>query len=382
MIQELKLKNFNKHRALHLCFSPHLNVLVGHTDAGKSACLRALSWVARHETLSQGTITHGETSLRVGIKTDKGTVVRFKDSSGYGYKAGGETFLACAQKQPKEVADILNLADINFQGQHDAPFMLSLTPGKLAEAINDIVDLAAIDMCQTWLKSQREKSRTLVESGAMRVAAHQATLESLAWVNAADEAACALEAQAIRHKRLVQDQAALAELIQKSQELEALILTNLDLEAKLTSYCSQAAMVQGTIHRTKTRKQALGSVVADLQAFTLLPSLEAAKAILVRLVPSQQAIAAGKQKAKDIGALVSGLQGAKKEFLKLSALAKALKCIIANEQQLKSTKARAAGVGALVAEHREIEHEIPKLIQEQKNIEEQMGVCPACGRAL
>ena len=45
MIQSLALKNFQSHKDTLIKFDPGVNVIVGSTDSGKSAIIRALRWL-------------------------------------------------------------------------------------------------------------------------------------------------------------------------------------------------------------------------------------------------------------------------------------------------------------------------------------------------
>jgi hypothetical protein len=116
-----------------------------------------------HEAAS-GLVTHGETSLQVGVLCEDGGVFRFKNPKEYGYKVGQEKFVACGKQAPKAVTDRLKLTDVNFQSQMDSVFLLALTGGQLAREINKIVALDDIDKSISWLRTQSAKLGTLIDS--------------------------------------------------------------------------------------------------------------------------------------------------------------------------------------------------------------------------
>lgn len=182
MLTELQLTNFQIHRDRRLTFVPNVNVVTGRSNAGKSSIFRAIRWLVEHKPIS-GLQTFGEDHTEVTIASDRGEVTRFKHpSEGYGYKAGGLTFVACATKQPSEVQATLGLSEINLQGQHDAPFLLTLSPGQMAKELNRIVDLSIIDKANAMMATNA--TRTKAELSAMETIAEkqQIELDQIAWV--------------------------------------------------------------------------------------------------------------------------------------------------------------------------------------------------------
>lgn len=381
MITDIKIQNHEAHKAFHASIPPGLTVIVGKTDSGKSSILRALSWVIRHESLGSR-ITHGETTLRVGIKTDLGSVVRFRAAEGYGYKAGGQTFLACAQNQPKEVADILQLSDINIQLQHDAPFLLGLTPGKLAEAINSVVDLSSIDKCSTWLKSQRTKTNALLESAESKKKALRTQVEELFWVNQAKEDMEALKTLEAKFEATRDNLRDLDVLVGGTQAHRLSITQLSPLSQALQEYETQAAITQGGLYRTEARKQGLRSVVDALGECSRLPELEAIQSVLVGLVGVDGSLGKALKAYKALYSLTSGLRGIPEKISQLSSLEAGIRCIVTAQANAEALSQKHRSLKTLVFNTKEVQHEIPQLIQEKESIEQKMGVCSECGRPL
>ncbi len=159
-------------------------MIVGPSDRGKSAVFRALRWLALHGTTT-GLTTHGETSMRVGVLAGDEPVIRFKQAKKQGYLIGETEYVAVGTLQPTEVAQRLQLSEINFQGQHDAPFLLGMTPGQIAKEINKIVDLSAIDEIQTKAKSKTSQVKTVVAELEPQVKQAKEEAEALKWVEQA-----------------------------------------------------------------------------------------------------------------------------------------------------------------------------------------------------
>ena len=48
-VRRITLENFQSHKHTEMEFGPELNVIVGPSDSGKSAIIRALKWVMYNE---------------------------------------------------------------------------------------------------------------------------------------------------------------------------------------------------------------------------------------------------------------------------------------------------------------------------------------------
>jgi exonuclease SbcC len=221
MIQAIQLNNFQKHKDLRLNLEPGLNIISGPSDAGKSAVIRALRYVALHEVLPKSFTTHGETHTGVSVLVSGTRVTRFRNSKESGYLHGGDTYVAVKNEQPDEVRRTTNLSDINFQSQHDSPFLLGLSPGQVAREINKVVDLQAIDMCQSWFGTEMRRSRTLLESSEQEVAGHTAQLEELSWVPEASSEWVDVKASGERLEALSEPVTRLSDLLSKCRTLDA-----------------------------------------------------------------------------------------------------------------------------------------------------------------
>lgn len=195
MLTELRLKNFQKHHDIRVAFNPGITVLVGPSDAGKSAIIRAIRWLAEHRPIT-GFQTHGTEDTRVGIKTDEGMVIRFKDKKEYGYAINGKKFLATGSVQPVGVKQVLGFEPINFQSQHDPIFLLSLTPGQMARELNRIVALDAIDKAITDINSRISKKNTETGVHESAIQGWEEQLEQISWVDSAKEKLDEIDAKA------------------------------------------------------------------------------------------------------------------------------------------------------------------------------------------
>ena len=187
MIESVLLKNFQRHEKLRVDFDPHLTVLTGPTDAGKSSVLRAVKWVCANRPggnsfarLESG----GAVSVR--LKVDGATLRRSRDGGRNLYELGGEEYRAFGAGVPEPVAALLNVSELNFQGQHDAAFFFSLPPGEVAKRLNAVVDLELIDVTLANVASEVRRARSAEDLTSSRLEDCTRKRDELTWVKDAD----------------------------------------------------------------------------------------------------------------------------------------------------------------------------------------------------
>ena len=151
MIKSIHLKNWQSWESETIDFSDGLNVLLGISDSGKSALIRAIQWVVlcKNPGSANSFIRDGETSCMVGIDFDGFTVTRFGGSDRryvlYKSTDDWQEFKAFKTSVPEPIQEAINMDFINFQSQHDTSFLFSSTSGEVAKLLNEIVDLDVID---------------------------------------------------------------------------------------------------------------------------------------------------------------------------------------------------------------------------------------------
>lgn len=144
MIKSLSIQNYQSHKDTHLEFNKGVNIIIGASDSGKSAILRALRWLAWNRPSGDAMRSHWGGKTRVELFTDNVHLVRSKDKEEE-YILGDTHFKAFRTEVPKEIQDVLNITEVNLQRQLDAPFLLSNTPGEVASYFNRIARLDKID---------------------------------------------------------------------------------------------------------------------------------------------------------------------------------------------------------------------------------------------
>jgi exonuclease SbcC len=144
MIKEISIKNYQSHKDSILSLHEGVNFILGTSDSGKSAIIRAIKWVKDNRPSGEEFRSNWGGKTEVEIFTDDAHIVRSKDKENE-YILGDIHFKAFGTDVPKEISDALNLNESNISFQLDSPFLLSETPGNVAQYWNQIANLSAID---------------------------------------------------------------------------------------------------------------------------------------------------------------------------------------------------------------------------------------------
>jgi exonuclease SbcC len=145
-IRSIHIGNFQSHKKSELDFHEGVNVIVGSSDSGKSAILRALRWVLQNRPTGESFRSNWGGQTDVTLVIDKGMeVVRLRNDTTNGYRLGTSGFDAIKTEVPQEIQQVLNMDDTNCQWQHDPPFLLTKTAGEVAAFFNRIARLDQID---------------------------------------------------------------------------------------------------------------------------------------------------------------------------------------------------------------------------------------------
>jgi len=165
MIESLSVKNFQSHENTKLEFTSGINIILGRSQAGKTALLRALLWLVTNRPsglrfrshFADDSPTEVTAALRKSnphLATAAGNAlyvqVRKSPSTKAVYSVGDSNFSGFGKSVPEAVANALNInPDINIQRQLDSPFLITASPSEVASTINRATRL---DNTDVWLK--------------------------------------------------------------------------------------------------------------------------------------------------------------------------------------------------------------------------------------
>ena len=161
MITNLHILNFQSHKDTSLDFAPGVNVIVGASDSGKTAILRALRWLIWNRPSGEAFRSMWGGDTEVGIWIDGFGFKRIKGKENL-YIAGIEehpdsnpiVLEGFGQDVPKDIQKALNINEINLQRQLDPHFLISKSAGEVASFFNQIAHLDQIDSGLKYLSGQ------------------------------------------------------------------------------------------------------------------------------------------------------------------------------------------------------------------------------------
>jgi len=195
MIASVTLTNFQSHQSTHIDFSDGVNAIIGFSDAGKSAIMRGLAWVITNKPSGADFTSHwgGETSVEIEL-TDGQTIKRLRHKDRNEYWLNDQCFKAFGQDVPAEIKLALNLSDVNLQFQMDGPFLLSDSPGDVAQYLNKVVKLDGIDRAISYVRKALGAAQQDLKVADAQLVAVNEQLEQLTYLEEFEADVVAVEA--------------------------------------------------------------------------------------------------------------------------------------------------------------------------------------------
>lgn len=184
MIERLLIQNFQRHRKLAIDFPAGITTIVGPSDAGKSAILRALRWVATNNPGGDAFVRHGAGGCTVRLVVDGRTITRRRSTDGETntYNLDKAEYRAFGRGVPADIELLLNMGPVCWQRQHDAPFWFSESPGEVSRQLNAIVNLGVIDEKLAHTARELHRGRVRLEVAEEALTTAKAEHDGLAWV--------------------------------------------------------------------------------------------------------------------------------------------------------------------------------------------------------
>ncbi|HHW92085.1 MAG TPA: AAA family ATPase [Firmicutes bacterium] len=179
-LKGLIIENFQSHEFTQVDFAPGFNVIVGASDQGKSALIRALKWLYFNEPRGADFIRVGATGCRVTVLLADDTQVsreRTPSRNRYYVQYPGreeEVFEGFGSRVPREVEVALGVVKtkldegletvLNLGEQLEAPFLLAEAGSVKAKAMGrlygvHIVDAALRETVRDMNRAQQEERR-------------------------------------------------------------------------------------------------------------------------------------------------------------------------------------------------------------------------------
>ena len=177
-----------------MVFGPGVTTIVGPSDTGKSAIIRALRWVCQNTPAGLAHRRHGAKSVSVALLFDDGRQVkRTRSDSENRYWLDDAEFASFGNEVPAPVAGALQIGEHNFQAQHDSPYWLAAPGSQVSRELNAIIDLQIVDDVSAFLTAKTRQAIATVDVVKDRLTAAKAALKELEGVPAMVQAVSRLE---------------------------------------------------------------------------------------------------------------------------------------------------------------------------------------------
>lgn len=181
-ILEVTVEGYQSHVQSTFSLSPNLTVITGPSDAGKTAIIRALRWMAFNEPTGEaflhtirnpdGSVKEASTQVKVSVTFDNGVTItktRRKGKTTYTHSLYPESWEKA--EIPPEIKEALGLVKqsygdfetcLNFAFQLDAPFLLSETASTGAKVLGKLAGTEVVDKSISEVNKKTHQTRTEV----------------------------------------------------------------------------------------------------------------------------------------------------------------------------------------------------------------------------
>jgi len=229
MIKSLHIQNFQSHPNTELEFSPGVNAIVGPSDGGKTAIIRALRWLVWNRPLGDEFRSKWGGDTRVACDLNTIQIIRVKTKQYNRYLIQEELdetelkFDAIKAEVPEEIQRALNMNEINLQQQLDTPFLLSDSPGEVGAHFNRIAHLDVIDRGIKNVQSWTRQIEQDIRSGESYLRQQQEELKNYDHLDKLEKDVEILESLEQQRGSLWQRIGQLQRLIRSIEEMESII---------------------------------------------------------------------------------------------------------------------------------------------------------------
>lgn len=161
-IKRLEIKNFQSHEYSDLYFDEGVNIIIGPSDSGKTAIIRAIKWVLYNEPSGSDFIRKGSKEAIVSLYFSNDLIITRGRSKSKNYyevtfpSKKTERYEGFGTKVPEEIIELTQIYKVNLDGnnlislsisdQLESPFLLTESPSVKAVAIGKIAGVENIDL--------------------------------------------------------------------------------------------------------------------------------------------------------------------------------------------------------------------------------------------
>ena len=251
MLQRIEINNFQSHEKSILELDAGVNIIVGTTDSGKSSIMRAINKVLRNRPFGDGFCSHWGGKTSILVKTENAEI-EWSKSKPDAYRLNNTKFTAFGADVPEEIKQELNMDVVNIQSQHDSSFLISDSPGEVANHFNKIAHLENINIAQKQVRGWLTSLNNTLKSKQAELKEKQAKYKEFEYLDKFEIEVEEVEKQEAKLKQTQNASTQLKELIKSIGEIEQEISDNENvlqaekLIEKILSYHSRLEEKQKT----------------------------------------------------------------------------------------------------------------------------------------
>ena len=156
-LAEVHVRDFQSIRRADLTLG-RFTVVMGPSNVGKSALLRAIRMVVQNIPAPRIVVAHGAKSAKAELLFEDGKVSVQRGTNLSVYTLNGDSYPKSATTVPEDVANFLRFVEVegevlNFAFQHDLPYLLNASSTTTAKVLGDLTNVNRI------LEAVREAAR-------------------------------------------------------------------------------------------------------------------------------------------------------------------------------------------------------------------------------
>jgi exonuclease SbcC len=256
-LESVELRDFQSHQHTEIEFHPGVTVIVGSSDKGKSAILRAIRWCWQNRPLGTSFVRqHSEGDTSVSLTVSGHRIVRTRTAKQNSYEVDGEAFEAMGSDVPEVVEALLGIGEINIQDQLDPHFGVLDPPSQLAAKINAATNLDRIDALLRELQSRSRAAKRKRDDAQEEANKVQAKLSNPVFKLLDDfEALCALRREAMGVQ-------------QEAQRQEESLMNLICQIGHIDEAAAKAAKLAGQREALDSLTERVGEKLSELESVT------------------------------------------------------------------------------------------------------------------
>ena len=287
MINSIRLQSFQSHKDTHLEFHEGVNVIVGDSATGKTAILRGMKWVMFNKPKGDSYRSHWGGDIKIDIELDKDTITRTKGETTNTYSLDDKIFKAFGQGVPDEIVATFNMGSVNVQYQFDRHFLLADTPGEVAQYLNRIVGLDAIDRGMSNIASKSRKAEQDLSYAKKSLNEDEESLKEFDYIDKAEVGIEQLEKLQEAQQNLYDKEAQLSHLVGEIEIVENVLIDMPDLgsaSASIENLLLLEKKLNGLVVSKDDLLELLSNITVEQNIIEAIPDLLSASTDISRLL--------------------------------------------------------------------------------------------------